>query len=87
LNDGYWNLDECTYPLALSSEFELSRESIEDTEKKLAEEGFTVLKSKSINFKVSMTVDNYLQIVKSRPRFKFDSEKTSSENSRRASSK
>lgn len=75
LNDEYWNLNECSYPLAFSSEFKLSRESIEDIEKKLVEEGFTVLKSEPINFKVPMTVDNYLQIVKSRPGFKFDPEK------------
>lgn len=75
LNDGYWNLNECTYPLVFSSEFKLSRESIEDVEKELVEEGFTVLKSKSINFKVPMTIDSYLQIVKSRPGFKFDFKK------------
>jgi len=75
LNDEYWNLNECSYPLAFSSEFKLSRESIEDIEKKLVEEGFTVLKSEPINFKVPMTVDNYLRIIKSRPGFKFDPEK------------
>ena len=75
LNDGYWNLNECTYPLAFSSEFKLSRESIEETGRKLVEEGFTVLNSKSINFKVSMTVNNYLEIIKLRPGFKFDLEK------------
>ncbi len=75
LNDEYWNLNECSYPLAFSSEFKLSRESIEDIEKKLVEEGFTVLKSEHINFKVPMTVDNYLRIIKSRPGFKFDPDK------------
>lgn len=75
LSDGYWNLNESTYPLAFSSEYKLSRESAEDTKRKLVEERFTVLKSVSINFKVPMTLDNYLQIVKSRPGFRFDSEK------------
>lgn len=75
LNDGYWNLNEHTYPLAFSSEFKLSRESIEDIEKKLVEAGFRVLKSKSINFNITMTIDDYLQIVKSRPGFKFDRKK------------
>ncbi len=75
LNDGYWNLNESTYPLAFSSEFKLARESIEDIESKLVEEGFTILESKSINFKVPMTVDGYLQNIKSRPGFEFDFEK------------
>ena len=75
LNDEYWNLNERSYPLAFSSEFKLSRDSIEDIEKKLVEEGFTILKSESISFKVPMTVDNYLQIIKSRPGFMFDLEK------------
>lgn len=75
LNDGYWNLNEHTYPLAFSSEFKLSRESIEYIEEKLVEVGFGVLKSKSIDFDVQMTVDDYLDIVRSRPGFKFDTKK------------
>lgn len=75
LNDGYWNLNEHTYPSAFSSEFKLSRESVEDVEQKLVEVGFRVLKSESISFGVAMTVDDYLEIVKSRPGFKFDSGK------------
>lgn len=75
LNDGYWNLNERTYPLAFSSEFKLSRESIEETQTKLVEEGFTILNSNSINFKVPMTVNNYLKTVKSRPGSKFELEK------------
>lgn len=74
-NDTYWNLNESTYPLAYSSEFKLARESIEDLEYKLVQEGFTVLKSRSIDFKVSMTVNDYVQIVKTRPGFKFNLEK------------
>ena len=74
-NDAYWNLNESTYPLAYSSEFKLARESIEDLECKLVQEGFTVLKSRSIDFKVSMTVNDYVQIVKTRPGFKFNLEK------------
>lgn len=75
LNDEYWNLNEYTYPLAFSSEFKLARESIEDIENKLVEKGFTILKSKPINFKIPMTIDDYLQTIKSRPGFEFDLEK------------
>ncbi len=74
-NDGYWNLNEHVYPLAFSSRFKLSRENIEDIEEKMTEVGFRVLKSNSINFDVTMTTEDYLDIVKSRPGFKFNFEK------------
>jgi ubiquinone/menaquinone biosynthesis C-methylase UbiE len=75
LNDGYWNLNQLTYPLAFSSKFKLYRESIEEIGKNLIDESFIVLSSKAVNFKVKMTIDNYISILKSRPGFKFDQEK------------
>lgn len=71
-DDEYWNLNEHIYPLAFSSRFKLHRQSIKETEENLVQEGFSMLKSKSVNFKVPITVDNYLRIIKSRPGFEFN---------------